>query len=92
MKYAAIIAVALVASTPAAACVTNLGCYEQELNSRMAPPPESHMNDIANGIAAATTAEASRIEDQRYSGGGSYGPRNCVTNYGGGGVAVTNCY
>jgi hypothetical protein len=91
MKYAVAIALAL-SSSHAMACVTNLGCYEQELNSRMAPPPESHMNEIANSIAAATTAEAARIDAQQYSGGGSYGPRTCVTNYGGGGLAVTNCY
>jgi hypothetical protein len=92
MKYAAIITAAIIAASPAAACVTNLGCYEQEINSRMTPPPESHMNEIANGIAAATTGEGARIDAQQYSGGGSYGPRNCVTNYGGGGVAITNCY
>ena len=93
MKYGYIIAAALIASTPALACTSDWSCAQQDLNSRLPPPPESHGAEISNQISAATTAEADRIDDQRFAPSGGYQPRTCVTNYGGGsGVAITNCY
>lgn len=82
MKYAYVIAAAIIAASPAAACVTDAGCYEEELNAAI--------NNHPSFAPAPPVITPSTPDNDAPSY--HYTPQTCVTNYGGGGVAVTSCY